>query len=43
MAQGEFQQFLHSSSKERTELLGKIFKTDQYKNIQELIKKNHSL
>lgn len=38
LAQGEFQQFLHSSSKERTELLGKIFKTDQYKNIQELIK-----
>ncbi len=38
LAQGEFQQFLHASSKERTELLGKIFKTDQYKKIQEVIK-----
>lgn len=38
LAQGEFQQFLHASSKDRTELLGKIFKTDQYKKIQETIK-----
>lgn len=38
LAQGEFQQFLHASSKDRTELLGKIFKTDQYKIIQETIK-----
>ncbi|WP_394011253.1 AAA family ATPase [Anaerococcus cruorum] len=38
LAQGEFQQFLHASSKDRTELLGKIFKTEQYKIIQETIK-----
>ena len=38
LAQGEFQQFLQASSKERTELLGKIFKTDKYQKIQEAIK-----
>ncbi|MDU3211734.1 AAA family ATPase [Anaerococcus sp.] len=38
LAQGEFQQFLNASSKERTELLGKIFRTDKYKTIQEIIK-----
>lgn len=40
LAQGDFQQFLNAKSDERTKLLGDIFKTQAYKDIQEKIKLN---
>ena len=38
LAQGEFQEFLQAKSDDRTKLLGDIFKTSEYKEIQEKIK-----
>ena len=38
LAQGEFQEFLQAKSDERTRLLGNIFKTYEYKEIQDKIK-----
>lgn len=38
LAQGDFQQFLNAKSDDRTKLLGDIFKTQAYKDIQEKIK-----
>lgn len=38
LAQGEFQEFLQAKSDDRTKLLGNIFKTYEYKKIQDKIK-----
>lgn len=38
LAQGEFQEFLQAKSDDRTRLLGNIFKTYEYKEIQDKIK-----
>lgn len=38
LAQGEFQEFLQAKSDDRTKLLGNIFKTYEYKDIQDKIK-----
>lgn len=38
LAQGEFQEFLQAKSDDRTKLLGNIFKTYEYKQIQDKIK-----
>lgn len=38
LAQGEFQEFLQAKSDDRTKLLGNIFKTYEYKEIQDKIK-----
>lgn len=38
LAQGEFQEFLQAKSDDRTKLLGDIFKTYEYKEIQDKIK-----
>ncbi|WP_297281311.1 AAA family ATPase [uncultured Anaerococcus sp.] len=42
LAQGDFQQFLNAKSDERTKLLGDIFRTQEYKEIQENIKQRAS-
>ena len=42
LAQGDFQQFLNAKSDERTKLLGDIFRTQEYKDIQESIKQRAS-
>ena len=42
LAQGDFQQFLNAKSDERSKLLGDIFKTQAYKEIQENIKEKAS-
>lgn len=43
LAQGEFQEFLQAKSDDRTKLLGNIFKTYEYKEIQEKIKEKARL